>query len=357
MAGGLEKNLVLLANALQARSYRVHIVTFDRPGAQTFYAIDPGIKWHQCGVGKPHEALPIGEKLQTLKNLRNALKSAGRGAVVICFHHGILARVLAAGLGLGLKMVCSERHSLSIYRHIKARRDNLNFRLLALMRRITVQFPSYKNAYPAFLCSRITAISNPIMPAVRQANPGPAHDGRYTVLCVARLGYQKNLGVLIEAFAKLAADFPLWTLKLVGDGEDEADLRQQAQDLDLADRVVFLGKQEHVSDFLCQSHIFCLPSRWEGFPNALAEALAHGLPCIGFEACDGVRDLIRDGEAGFLAEGGNDPQALADALALLMKDESLRVHMGKKARISVEPYSPDAIFDQWESLIADVSKN
>ncbi len=358
MAGGLEKNLILLANALHDRGHDVHITTFDLRGATPFYPFKSEIPWHQTGVGKPHNPITLRQRIKTLSSLRKVLKNLGHGTIVICFHHGILARFLIAGFGLGLRMICSERHSLSIYKHIRARRTNFNFWLLGLTRKIIVQFPSYRASYPNFLRSRIIAIANPVAEAASSCDTAVADNaGRFSILCVARLGYQKNLGVLIEAFARIADQYPLWDLKFAGDGEDEEKLKKTARRLGIGKRVFFLGKRHDVPALLCQSHIFCLPSLWEGFPNALAEAMAHGLPCVGFESCDGVRDLIRDGETGFLAKGASDPQILADALALLMKDSALRVYMGNLAKISMKAYQPEFIFDQWDALIDSVSKN
>jgi glycosyltransferase involved in cell wall biosynthesis len=104
------------------------------------------------------------------------------------------------------------------------------------------------------------------------------------------------------------------------------------------------------------ANVFCLPSRWEGFPNALAEALAHGVPTIGFSDCAGVNLLIQPGQNGLLAAGNNNPDSLADALRQLMESSALRSSLGSNAPHSVEQYETEKIFDKWENVFLQVAK-
>ena len=122
-----------------------------------------------------------------------------------------------------------------------------------------------------------------------QAGTSPAHqrkssgdNGRYILLSVGRLSYQKNYGTLIESFAPLAAAFPNWDLTIVGDGEDRETLMSLVAARGLTGRVLFPGASKSIEQFYARAHCFVLPSRWEGFPNALAEGMAHGLPCVGY---------------------------------------------------------------------------
>src|SRR5262249_23212441 len=156
--------------------------------------------------------------------------------------------------------------------------------------------------------------------AARRAQPGVADaDGRWRLLSVGRLSYAKNFSVLIDTFAALTESFPDWELRIVGEGEDRGALEAQLARLPgLKGRVSLPGVYREIEEEYSAAHLFCLSSRWEGFPNALAEALAHGLPAVGFAGCDGVPDLIEPGQNGALATGNGDVVALADALAPLM---------------------------------------
>jgi glycosyltransferase involved in cell wall biosynthesis len=157
---------------------------------------------------------------------------------------------------------------------------------------------------------------------------------------------------LIKAYASLAERFPDWDLRIVGAGDDRPALEALIAQLpEIAGRVTMPGAAADIYKEYLSAHLFCLPSRWEGFPNALAEALAHGLPAVGFADCAGVADLIQSGENGTLAEGNGDLASLTAALTRLMADPSLRVRLGTQAVESVAHYRPEDMVDLWEQTL------
>ncbi len=351
MAGGLEKNLVLLANHLAQHGDRVCLITFDLPGANAFFELDPSVRWHMVARTRPHSPISFWQRLQMICRIRNALREAGC-PIVVCFHHGVLFRLAAAGLGLGLPLVCSERSSLTLYDHIRQTKWSVGFLMLNLTRRVTVQFPGYVSDYPAWLQRRIRVVPNPVFPAVLQASPGMSgQDGRFRLLNVGRLCAQKNQRLLIDAFAAIHARHPLWDLHIVGDGEYEDSLSSQVQALGLGGRVFLQGKRDDVPRWLAGAHLYCMPSKWEGFPNALAEAMAHGLPAVGLISCAGVRDLIEDGASGRLT----DAAGLAATLDGLLADADARCRMGAAAREQMARYRPEETFRRWDAVIDEVA--
>lgn len=353
MAGGLEKNIVWLANAMAERGYRVTLLTFDLPEATSFFDIDPRIDWVRTGFSHPHQTISFAQRRRVIAQCRAAILQLGPSPVVVCFHHGILLRfATATRFGLSARLICSERNSLTHYKFIKSRKWNFNFLAFALVRRITVQFPSYIQDYPRFLRRKIVAIPNPVKPATCFADTAePAEGGRFRLLCVARHSHQKNIGVLCDAFSQLASRHPAWDLHILGDGELQSERSEQIQALKMEERIFLHGKTSDTHARLCQAHLFCLPSKWEGFPNALSEALSHGLPSVGFADCAGVRDLITSGTNGFLADGNGDATSLAGALERLMSDTALRSRMSAAAVDSVSQFAPQKVFDVWEKLI------
>jgi glycosyltransferase involved in cell wall biosynthesis len=153
---------------------------------------------------------------------------------------------------------------------------------------------------------------------------------RATVLThVGRFALPKNHALLIEAFAQVRANTPLYLL-LVGSGELEGAVREQVAQLGLEGRVRFLGVRADVAEILNASDVFVLSSRWEGNPMSVMEAMASGLPVVS-TAVGGVPELVRDGETGLLVPS-EDAGALARAIQALVDDPARRQAMGAAAR-------------------------
>jgi len=146
---------------------------------------------------------------------------------------------------------------------------------------------------------------------------------------VGRFAPPKNHALLVEAFAQVRADAPLYLL-LVGGGELENAVREQVAGLGLESRVRFLGVRADVADILRASDVFVLSSRVEGNPLSVMEAMAAGLPVVS-TAVGGVPELVRDGETGLLVPS-EDAGALARAVQALMDDPARRRAMGAAAR-------------------------
>ncbi|MBC9713862.1 glycosyltransferase [Streptomyces sp. TRM66268-LWL] len=170
-----------------------------------------------------------------------------------------------------------------------------------------------------------------------------------TVVSIGRLHEEKGVDLLLEAWALLAPDHPDWTLAIYGAGEEEQALRRQCAQLGIEASVQWRGRTDDVPAALRESCVFALSSRGEGFPLALMEAMATGVPCVAFDVAPGVREIITDGADGFLAPPG-DTRQLARHLATLMGDSDLRDLMGDSARQNIQRYATDLIVDRWETL-------
>ncbi|MGB9885738.1 MAG: glycosyltransferase family 4 protein [Moorellales bacterium] len=166
-------------------------------------------------------------------------------------------------------------------------------------------------------------------PKKRRPDASIQPSGGVTLAFVGRLTKQKGLDLLLRALYYVAAELPKvgFRLLLVGDGPDRPVLEALARDLGLADKICFLGFRDDVPDILARSDIFVLPSRYEGMPYALLEAMAASLPVIATDV----------GENAALLEGAGivvppeDVLALSQALKALILDPLLRSELGSKA--------------------------
>lgn len=356
IAGGVERMSIGLMNEMVRRGHDVALTSLDPPGAKTFYPLDPAVDWTRIDIGDPARKASPKEIIARLAAMRGVIRRF-RPDVVIGFQQGAFVTMAVAGLGTGVPVIAAERNAPQRFDHLKdGHGRDFQYQSFRLARFVTVQFDSYRDHYPDFLRDRIVSIPNPVEPAAETADPAGRPGERNTLLCVARLSYQKNQTALIGAFGRLADAFPDWDLALVGDGEDRAALEILAANSAPLGRIRFEGARTDVDRYYRGARLFCLPARWEGFPNVLAEAMAHGLPAVGFADCAGVNALIQSGRTGLLAAPMGDEAALAEALAALMADPGRRVTMGAAARAEIAPYAPKAVFDRWEALFAQAAR-
>ena len=211
-------------------------------------------------------------------------------------------------------------------------------------------------------CARIPGAKtvicpNPIPRTHLCAQPDrPDTSGRYTIIALGRLSKEKGYGILLSAFARIAERHPLWDLVILGDGPQRAELESLVSIHDLSSRVSMPGAASNPSERLAASHIIAFPSLYEGFPNALAEGMAAGLPAVGNASVSGVEDLIHHERTGLLISPKGNAEALARALDRLISNPSDRRHMGYSARELVEQWSPEKVLEKWDGLISDATR-
>jgi len=175
-------------------------------------------------------------------------------------------------------------------------------------------------------------------------------NGRFRIGCVSRLNREKGVDILIEAFARVHKQAPEAELVLVGDGVERTALGKQAAGLGVAEHVQFLGTRDDVPALLATFDVFVLPSRTEGLPMALLEAMAAGLPIVA-TAVGGVPQAIRHRETGLLVPA-EKPEALAESLMSLFGNTTLRQSLGHAARRRfLEEYEVSHMTEAYERLL------
>jgi glycosyltransferase involved in cell wall biosynthesis len=171
---------------------------------------------------------------------------------------------------------------------------------------------------------------------------------------VGRFVVQKNHEMLVRAFARLpsseSAPLELW---LVGDGELRETIQQQVHALGLQSRVRFLGVRNDVPDVLRAADVFVFPSRWEGNPLSVLEAMAVGLPVVA-TAVGGVPELVEDGVSGILVPN-EDLEGLTAAMLRMVQYPDLREQMGRAARCrALERFDIQQTVRAYEALYEEV---
>ena len=202
---------------------------------------------------------------------------------------------------------------------------------------------------PLFQARHLALLPNPLPMPVVPAAVGSAGD-RQGFVTVARLVPQKGIDVLIRALAQTSGAAQDWSLTLVGDGPEREALERQVLQAGLEEKVHFLGFRSDPQTSLLQAGVFVLPSRYEGMPNALLEAMAVGLAVVVTDASPGPLEVVEAGVSGLVVPS-DEPAALADALDRLAAQPQLRERLGAAAREALRQSDWPVVGPIWESLV------
>lgn len=176
-----------------------------------------------------------------------------------------------------------------------------------------------------------------------------------SAIAVGRLSSEKGFDLLISVWQKVVEKHPTWELNIFGSGEDLNMLIQLIKDNNLINNVHILPPTSNIQKEYLNSSLLLLSSRHEGFGLVLTEAMTCGLPVVSFACPCGPKDIITNGEDGYLIAEG-DIDGMADKICLLIENEGLRKDMGDKARLNSLRFSQKTIMQQWEDLFCDLNK-
>jgi glycosyltransferase involved in cell wall biosynthesis len=350
--GGAERVLAEVANGLVMRGHRITVLTSDRAGDASYYALHAAIRFVALDIGDTASDSKLREVYRRMQDYRSAI-TAMRPDAVVAFMNSSYIPAGVALLGTGIPLVASEHIGPEHYRR-RPFEWLLMQTLPFIAAKITVVSSQIRDSFNGWLRRKMTAIVNPVswVPAARPVTGAEQNVAPYRILSVGRLVAQKNQACLIDAFARIAGDFPDWTLRIAGEGELRHALEGQVDRLGLARRVELPGNIADISGEYRRADLFVLPSRYESFGLATAEAIIHGLPVIGFADCPGTNELIRNGENGILVTGADKVDALSKAMAALMQDPQARAALQNAPTGWLqEKYALDTVLDDWERLL------
>ena len=343
--GGAGRVAAILANQLYARGYEV-VLVHDFKNWKTLYQINEDIpkrliQTKSSSAGKFSKMI---KWLRCVRTLRRYIREEAPDVIVATQAMMFLCTYLA-NIFTGIPIVVADHTSFS--RRINPILDFVRYKLYAKASGLSIltrkdaqilgdRFPNKQVIY--------NPLSFPVLDVVTQRNK--------RVLCVGRLEVWKLKGfdTIIRIWDSIASMYPEWVLEIAGSGDEEAVsyLNKMIEERGLSS-CVLLGHVNNMQDLYASSEIFALPSRMEGFPMSLMEAMSQGCACVAFEVGGSTREMLEE-NAGYVVKDG-DEEAFEQALRDLMSDDRIRHQFSVNATESVRRFSVDEFLKSWESLL------
>jgi GalNAc-alpha-(1->4)-GalNAc-alpha-(1->3)-diNAcBac-PP-undecaprenol alpha-1,4-N-acetyl-D-galactosaminyltransferase len=348
-SGGAERVASVLSAGWQAQGHQVTLMpTFSGRG-DCFYELAPGVELTYLADRVKGRTRGPANQLARLLALRRHMAQS-RPDVVVSFLSNVNVAAILAAAGLRVPVVVCERCDPFVTPMPGSLR--LAARLLyPFARTLVVQTLAVAVKYRAsgMRLPALEVIGNPVEPQLLALEPS-ARGTRRCLLAMGRLSPEKRFGLLIEAFSRLAPAHPDWDLKILGDGPLRQELLAQVARHGLQERVLLPGVVRDVTPELAGADAFALCSSYEGFPNALLEAMACGLACVAFDCPSGPRELSEEGRMALLVPS-DDGEGLGRELDRLMSQPALRTELGRAARASVGArFAVPVVLDRWTAL-------
>ena len=359
--GGAERVCVNLANLWVERGHHVTILTVAQNSTTPAYALDPRVQ--RRDIGWPRTARKAELNSAAIAPILRGLQQAGCSqqltqyiTLFALLRYAILAPspdVVVSHLDITNLRVLASMPETSIpvivCEHTDATRVNIgswiSIRAALYPRAHAVVTPHAESAeWLAKYDANVVMIPNPLVPPLLPRVNGVKD--RFRLVSLTRLSHEKRPELLVRAFANIAGEFPEWQLDIHGDGHLRSAIASLIDKL-APGKIYLCGFTLEPYEVLRKADLFVSTSWVEGFGNSIWEALACGVPVVATEAGTAVRSLIRHGIDGMVVS----EELLAKIMAELMRDETKRKEMGKRAADVVSRFPLEASLSAWEKLL------
>jgi glycosyltransferase involved in cell wall biosynthesis len=356
--GGAERVTANLANSWAENGWDITIVTVA-PQTEDLFTLHPAVRRIALNLAAPSRGIidAVLWNLQRIRALRKVLLESKPDIAIAMMATGCVTLALAARktgtVPLGsVRSHPPSRPTKAVWRWMQSVTFGQLSAVVALTQTSAAWLAANTNS------RRLEVIPNPVICPLPHneptIDPGTVCKGdRKIMLAAGRLAPEKRFDLLIEAFPSIAAQHENWDLVIVGDGAEREKLQALIRKSGLDSRIFLPGWAGNLADWYERADLYVMTSRFEGFPNTLAEAMAYGVPAVSFDCDTGPRDIIRDGKDGLLVPPG-DTAALKNALHRMISDDALRSRFGISAKDTRERFSTNSIFRMWENLFADL---
>lgn len=347
--GGAERVTSIVANELVKRGHDIHIVHFVEYG-DDWFPLDERIHLHYMSPPWAKRKKRYGFRYGHLWELRQKIKEINPDVCISVLPHNYW-RLMLAMIGLKIPLIASD-HQNTTY-NVTKMEAFVRRHLYKYATAVTVLTKNDQKFMSKWM-HNITVMYNPVSFPRLDYNTTRGNN----ILCVGRLwafNQAKGFDRMIKMWGKISPKYPEWTLFILGDGGDDdfkyyIDLTKEEN---VENTVRFLGYRFDVQGWMSTCSIFALPSREEGFPCVLLEAMSQKCPPVAFEIHGNINEILTDGYDGYVVKDG-DLDAFQEKLEYLMTHKKERERIANNAYESVLRFTPEKIADQWEEFLTGV---
>jgi len=351
--GGAGRVIIRMANYWSAAGHFVGLLTFDDGSTHPFFTLDRRIEHQSLGFSGNSKNLIDGlrNNFDRIRVLRKAI-AGFEPDVVVSFVDQTNVTTLFATRLTRIPVCVSERTDPSQHDIGKIwswiRKGAYGWADV-----VVVQTRKAAGYFPQRIRKRIQVIPNSVDSPDPEIRARTVDLEKPVILGMGRLVPAKGFDLLIEAFSMLASWHPEWRLTIIGEGPDRSRLEKLVREKELTGRVSLPGAVDDPYCVLPEADLFVLPSRYEGYPNVLCEAMACELPVVSFDCPSGPADIVRDGVDGVLVPVG-DVGRLAETMGRLMRDENERRRLAQMAPEVIQRFSVDTVMNRWNDLLSGI---
>lgn len=349
-SGGAERVISVLSNSFVEKGHTVHIAQLIQ--SKSFYPLDERVTLSDMSIHirRTNKLLALWDQarffLRGVRYIKKEVKERQPDVVIAFMRQSGIMMWVARMLGCKAKLICSERNDPTVQnalvRFIMRRVYKSSDLLVCQGQTVADYFSSVKNKI---------VIPNPIN---GDTLADRAENIVSRVVAVGRLDKQKNFELLINSFADVYPNFPQYRLDIYGEGPERNTLQRLIDSKDMQEHICLCGAKKNVQELISDASLFVMSSNYEGFPNALLEAMSIGLPVISTDFSTGIARELIEGENGLVVPVG-DRQSMSKAIAELLSDDERRRSMGALNREKCKKFYIPQIIEKWEDAIKSLS--
>ena len=342
--GGAQRVISLIANYLDEQGHQIRVISFTGGDQYPLNETIERVKLHNQPLLKSVVFSGFFSLLSFYRKKKNRPDIMNSHIDLLGYMTIPIAKIY------GIKIVVSE-HNNYLSRYTYQERFLWTF-MYPLVNAVTI-LTSFDLAYFSKKNKSVEIMPNPCsFETIAAAN----HFVRKkTIVAIGQLNryHHKGFDNMLHIAKAVGEQHPDWTFKIVGAGDNgRAHLEELAQELKLTN-VEFTGYRTDIKNILATAEIFMMPSRFEGLPMTLLEAMSQGAACISYNCVSGPSDIIVDGQNGLLIEDQNK-SAMVDGLFRLIANTELRTSFQHQAPLALEKFSMANVGDKWNTLFKEV---